>query len=108
MNRCSGFFMLSFNEFIDYVFSFYGDGGLYDQKRTKEQISFATFQYLDAVDARDDDFYTWGDGDSLDRERVRDFMNDIYGEAPIEYNNSWAPDVNVYPDILQAVASGDI
>jgi len=39
---------------------------------------------------------------------VRDFMNDIYGEAPIEYNNSWSPDVNVYPDILQAVASGDI
>ena len=26
---------------------------------------------------------TWGDGDSLDRERVRDYMNDIYGPVPV-------------------------
>ena len=70
--------MLNFNDFINYVFSFYGDGGLYDQKRTKEQIAFATLRYLDDIDARDDDYYTWGDGDSLDRERVRDIMNQIY------------------------------
>ena len=34
--------MNSFNEFIEYVYSFYGDGGLYDQKRTREQIAYAT------------------------------------------------------------------
>ena len=72
--------MLNFNDFINYVFSFYGNGGLYDQKRTKEQIAFATLRYLDLIDAADDDNYTWGNGDSLDRERVRDIMNDIYDD----------------------------
>ena len=75
--------MLNFNDFIDYVFSFYGDGGLYDQKRTKEQIAFATLRYLDDIDARDDDYYTWGYGDSLDRERVRDIMNVIFKEVTL-------------------------
>ena len=46
--------------------------------------------YLDAIAfyAQDDDkrfrHYTWGNGDSLDRERVRDIMNNYYGVA------SWA------------------
>ena len=71
--------MHNFQEFIDYVYSFYGDGGLYDQKRTKEQIAFAILVYLDACD----DQMTWGDGDSLDRERVRDYMNDIHGPVPV-------------------------
>ena len=75
--------MLNFNDFINYVFSFYGDGGLYDQKRTKEQIAFATLRYLDDIDARDDDYYTWGYGDSLDRERVRDIMNVIFKEVTL-------------------------
>ena len=41
--------------------------------------------YLDAVqhyaDTDDKMFrhYTWGNGDSLDRERVRDIMNNYYG-----------------------------
>ena len=26
---------------------------------------------------------SWGDGDSLDRERVRDYMNEIYGPVPV-------------------------
>jgi hypothetical protein len=68
--------MKNFNEFIDYVLSFYGDGGIYPQGRTKEQVAYATLMYLDACN----DVITWGDGDSLDRERVRDTMNDLYGE----------------------------
>ena len=87
--------MLNFNDFINYVFSFYGDGGLYDQKRTKEQIAFAVLAYLDAIDARDDDYYTWGDGDSLDRERVRDFMNDNYGPVPVVATESHFKDSGV-------------
>ena len=75
--------MHNFNDFINYVFSFYGDGGIYDQKRTKEQIAFAVLMYLDVIDAADDDNYTWGNGDSLDRERVRDYMNEIYGPTPV-------------------------
>ena len=70
--------MNNFQEFIDYVLSFYGDGGLYPQGRTKEQVAYATTLYLDAIAHYDSDTYTWGDGDSLDRERVRDIMNEVY------------------------------
>ena len=70
--------MKNFEEFIDYVLSFYGDAGLYPQGRTKEQVAYATTLYLDAIAHYDSDTYTWGDGDSLDRERVRDIMNEVY------------------------------
>ncbi len=79
---CSQNLMHNFIEFIDYVYSFYGKGGLYDQNRKKEQIAYALFMYLDRCnDAMDD--WDWGDGDSLDRERVRDIMNEIYGPIPV-------------------------
>ena len=72
--------MHNFQEFIDYVFSFYGKGGIYpENNRSKEQISFAILYYLDDIAHRDDDYYSWGNGDSLDRERVRDIMNTLYG-----------------------------
>ena len=66
--------MHSFNDFINYCLSFYGVGGLYDQGRTKEQVAYATLYYLDSCN----DQITWGNGDSLDRERVRDVMNHLY------------------------------
>ena len=56
--------MNSFNDFINYCLDFYGQGGLYDQGRTKEQIAFCTTMYLDAIAHYDNDAYTWGDGDS--------------------------------------------
>ena len=64
----------SFNDFIEYVKSFYGFGGLYDQGRSREQIAYATWYYLDSCN----DQFTWGSGDSLDWERVRDIMNELY------------------------------
>ena len=71
--------MTNFNEFINYCLDFYGVGGIYpENKRTKEQIAYATTLYLDAIAHYDSDTYTWGDGDSLDRERVRDIMNEVY------------------------------
>ena len=67
----------NFNEFISYVLSFYGETGIYpENKRTKEQVAYATLMYLDSLT----ETRTWGDGDSLDRERVRDIMNNFYGE----------------------------
>ena len=77
----------SVNDFIEYSKSFYGHGGRYDQRRSTEQIAYATCIYLDAVAHYDSDTYTWGDGDSLDRERVRDIMNQIYdgGFSPFAY-----------------------
>ena len=68
--------MKNFNDFIEYCLDFYGIGGLYDQGRTREQVAYATLMYLDSCN----DVITWGDGDSLDRERVRDTMNDLYGD----------------------------
>ena len=77
----------SFQDFINYCLSFYGHEGLYDQGRTREQIAYCTCIYLDAIAHYDSDTYTWGDGDSLDRERVRDIMNMIYdgGYNPFDY-----------------------
>ena len=75
--------MNNFNEFINYCLDFYGQGGLYDQGRTKEQIAYATTVYLDACAYYEENNMpnmTWGGGDSLDRERVRDLMNNYYGE----------------------------
>ena len=41
--------MTNFNEFISYVLSFYGETGIYpENKRTKEQVAYATTLYLDA------------------------------------------------------------
>ncbi len=73
--------MKDFKEFINYVFDYYGTGGMYSQNRTKEQISYALLLYLDRCnDAMDQ--WDWGDGDTIDRERVRDLMNHIYGTVP--------------------------
>ena len=75
-------------DFVDYVYSFYGDkkDALYplfnvdtDKQVDKVDILSATYDYLHEVNKRNDDHFTWGDGDSLDRERVRDFLVRNYG-----------------------------
>ena len=40
---------------------------------TREELALATLNYLDLC-AASDGTVSWGDGDSLDRERVRDFV----------------------------------
>ena len=66
--------MNNFKEFLDYVMSFYGDAdALYPiDNLTREEVALAVLNYLDlcAVSA----VVNWGDGDSLDRERVREFI----------------------------------
>ena len=75
-------------DFVEYVYSFYGDKkeALYplfnvdtDKQVDKVDILSATYDYLHEVNKRNDDHFTWGDGDSLDRERVRDFLVRNYG-----------------------------
>ena len=75
-------------EFVDYVYSFYGDKkeALYplfnvdtDKQVDKVDILGAVYDYLHEITRRNDDHFTWGDGDSLDRERVRDFLVRNYG-----------------------------
>ena len=76
------------NEFINYVYSFYGaDDRVYDltyqgKLVTKEDI-FAAFKIYQSrlfnAYFSDNLRYSWGGGDSLDRERVRDILiNDFH------------------------------
>lgn len=57
-------------DFVDYVFGFYGTGGIYDMGATKDQILEAS-----KIRAATGDFQ----GDSFDRESVRDIMIDKFG-----------------------------
>ena len=82
--------------FIDYVFSFYGcpDEVLYplvkdNRMVTKGEIYQACKVYNDRLmKASAGSFYTWGDGDSLDRERVRDILTDRFGYGESKYYRS--------------------
>ena len=72
--------------FVSYVDSFYGqDDPLYPmmsretkQPLTKFDIYRATEYYLAQCSDERVTNCTWGDGDSLDRERVRDILLDDY------------------------------
>ena len=74
--------MNSLEEFIDYVWSFYGsDDPLYPIKGlTKKDILDAFNVYVERIEKGDLEYahYSWGDGDSLDRERVRDILLEDY------------------------------
>ena len=59
------------NEFVDYVYDFYGKNGIYDMGATVSQITTATIDYLSSLLSKGE--YTFC-GDSLDRERVRDIL----------------------------------
>ena len=69
--------MHNFKEFLDYCESFYSPSHpdvLYPiDGLTREELALATLNYLDLC-AASDGTVSWGDGDSLDRERVRDFV----------------------------------
>ena len=73
-------------EFVDYVDSFYGQNDpLYPMmsKETKQPLSKldiyrATENYLSMCSDDNVKNCTWGDGDSLDRERVRDILLNDY------------------------------
>lgn len=67
--------MHNFKEFLDYCESFYLPSHkdvLYPiEGLTRGELALATLNYLDLCASTD---ITWGDGDSLDRERVRDLV----------------------------------
>ena len=72
--------MQSLQEFVDYVWSFYGEHSetLYPIKGlTKKDIFDGFYIYkhrLIKAAEKPNNHYTWGYGDSLDRERVRDIL----------------------------------
>ena len=76
-------------EFTDYVYSFYGaPDALYPMGATKADILGAIYDYLNAIRVVNNDHFTWGDGDSLDRERVRDILVLKYGYDKNLYGGS--------------------
>ena len=62
--------------------------GSTDKQVDKTDILGAVYDYLHEVNKRDDDHFTWGDGDSLDRERVRDILVIKYGYDKTFYGGS--------------------
>ena len=71
--------------FVEYVDSFYGvNDPLYPlikegKPLSKVDILGATEKYLSQCADDKLEYVTWGDGDSLDRERVRDILLDEFG-----------------------------
>ena len=82
------------SQFINYVFDFYGQGGIYpladpiinNKFVERDDVLKAFKKYKTLLDAsiqlqkelQIENRYTWGDGDSLDRERVRDILLQNY------------------------------
>ena len=70
--------MNTLNEFIDYVWSFYSPkSDLYPIKGLTRLDIFDAFNvYVERIEKGDLEYvhYSWGGGDSLDRERVRDII----------------------------------
>ena len=68
--------MNNFKEFLDYCESFYlpsHEDVLYPiEGLTREELALATLNYLDLCE--EGTHVTWGNGDSLDRERVRNLV----------------------------------
>jgi hypothetical protein len=65
------------NDFFKYVESFYGDGEIYARYFTNDDGSEGASmeEITKAIDTlTNDDKWSWGGGDSMDREKVRDIM----------------------------------
>ena len=73
-----------FTQFVDYVDSFYGvNDPLYPLEKNGQPLSRvdiygAVYEYLQLCTDESETLCTWGDGDSLDRERVRDILLEEY------------------------------
>ena len=82
------------SQFINYVLDFYGKGGIYPLANPiinnkfveRDDVLKAFKKYKTLLNASSllekelkiENRYTWGDGDSLDRERVRDILLQNY------------------------------
>ena len=82
------------SQFINYVLDFYGQNGLYpladpiinNKFVERDDVLKAFEKYKTNLDAsiqlekelKIENRYTWGDGDTLDRERVRDILLQNY------------------------------
>lgn len=68
--------MSSLHDFVLYVWDFYGSEGLYPIEGLQKQHIFDAFNvYIERV--KTSSYMSWGGGDSLDRERVRDIILEL-------------------------------
>lgn len=65
-----------YTEFIDYVFSFYGPNGLYPLGVNKGEIKSACLSYMLLLENGKHEGIKWGGGDTVDRERVRELIEE--------------------------------
>lgn len=63
--------MSDLDQFYSYVLSFYGKNGIYDMGATLDEVMEATAKYLKSPETK-------FEGDSFDREHVRDIMINDY------------------------------
>ena len=63
------------DRFVEYVYGFYGKGGVASLNATKQDIADATDTHKRILKARGMEFC----GDSIDREMVRDILTELYG-----------------------------
>mgnify|MGYP005994862481 CR=1 FL=1 len=67
-------------QFVRYVNEFYGVGGIYEMKGISiEAIVIACDIYIDRIMYRKIAWQDWGAGDTVDRERVRDILENDMG-----------------------------
>ena len=66
-------------QFINYMYSFYGENGIYPMKhkQTNKYVGFSDI--CNALTGYIKSTNSWGGGDSIDRERLRDILIDEYG-----------------------------
>ena len=65
--------MITDSEFVNYCLSFYGESGIWEfQPVMTESMAYHATAYRKESNL-------WGDGDTLDRESVRDFCMTVYG-----------------------------
>jgi hypothetical protein len=77
--------MQDFIDFIDYVSTFYGPGGVYDMGVTRLDVAIATGYYLSGINLSD------FAADSIDREHVRDVLTEKMGYTfPVEKSSCTA------------------
>jgi hypothetical protein len=103
------------NDFFKYVESFYGDGEIYARYFANDDGSEGASmeEITKAIDTlTNDDKWSWGGGDSMDREKVRDIMlanretdhddlNKISEEPKQKYRNSGTYDEKTSPTSWQ-------
>jgi hypothetical protein len=81
-------------EFREYVGEYYGNNGMYEEFFTtkgasKPEMNYAINQYLKYLRSKDakNEGFSWGGGDTFDREIVRDIMHYHRGRKGLEYKN---------------------